>query len=776
MTRRAFNGAALAVVALTAVATASAQGPTGPSGPSGTVGPSGPGPSGFQPPPSPSPIRVSSDASTHEIRIAGHSTVDNVLISEPTTSPAGDRSFTITATAGATLAGGNRCTVSSGRARCNDNASQGEANTFRLVATLGAHNDSLVNRGQVGGTFDGEDGNDTLSMEPVATVTTTLRGGAGNDEFLIGASLGPDTVIDSAGSADFVDYVARTGTGVTVDVDGTPDDGATGEGDNVPPEVEAVGGTVAADVLTAPVVDGDLGADTLNATTVLYGLPKVRPLGSARRTTGVTVDLAQDTTSDGDLLIGVVNVVGTSEPDTIRGDDADNRLFTGGSSQAATVPDVIEARGGNDSVNAFPGIVVGSRQMGLESGGAAIIDGGAGNDVVAAPNNKHHDLENRVVGGPGNDTLIGSQGRDVLVAGGDPNNGGFAANDVLRGNEGVDTVDYSDASGPVTAVVGSGFTASPIGSNSQGDTTIGVENLRGSPFADILTGSTQANSLFGGAGNDTLKGAAGADRLAGESGSDTASYAGETVAVRAALANPVFGLANSQGDTIDADVENLLGGGGADILAGNAGANTISGGDGGDRIDGGRGDDRLDGGGGADRIGPFANNGTPTSPNLVPRDAPTDDGFDRLTGSSGDDVLDTRDGRTDPAVACGSERDFAVIDLFDKTSNADCETQQRAQVDVHPLPRVRGVRRHARRLTFRLICPRVKTKLIGRACRGRASVRRGGRIGAARFRVRQGRQRRVVVKLKRRARRGARLVLIEPQRNDGRVRTTRVRI
>jgi Ca2+-binding RTX toxin-like protein len=45
----------------------------------------------------------------------------------------------------------------------------------------------------------------------------------------------------------------------------------------------------------------------------------------------------------------------------------------------------------------------------------------------------------------------------------------------------------------------------------QGDRALGVENLIGSAFNDVLFGNAGANRLYGGHGNDRLIGAAGAD-------------------------------------------------------------------------------------------------------------------------------------------------------------------------------------------------------------------------------------------------------------------------
>ncbi|MDB5406516.1 MAG: Hemolysin-type calcium-binding protein [Rhodospirillales bacterium] len=122
-----------------------------------------------------------------------------------------------------------------------------------------------------------------------------------------------------------------------------------------------------------------------------------------------------------------------------------------------------------------------------------------------------------VTGGPGNDTLHGTAGNDTLL--------GLDGNDVLVGSPGADTldggpgldiVDYSASPASVTVDLGAG-TAS--GGDAQGDTLIGIDDVRGSAFADVITGDGGANLLEGGGGDDTLHGGGGDDILiAGERG------------------------------------------------------------------------------------------------------------------------------------------------------------------------------------------------------------------------------------------------------------------
>src|SRR5215813_3269654 len=126
--------------------------------------------------------------------------------------------------------------------------------------------------------------------------------------------------------------------------------------------------------------------------------------------------------------------------------------------------------------------------------GDDIIIGNDGNDVLS--------------GGKGNDTLEGDNGNDTLDGG--------AGNDILNGGQGIDLARYTDAKGGITANLTAG-TVSGAGVGT--DTLIGIEQIRGSNFADtyIATGfnagvspqpgtSPLFNEFEGMGGNDTIIG------------------------------------------------------------------------------------------------------------------------------------------------------------------------------------------------------------------------------------------------------------------------------
>ncbi len=253
--------------------------------------------------------------------------------------------------------------------------------------------------------------------------------------------------------------------------------------------------------------------------------------------------------------------------------------------------------------------------------------------------------DDTLTGGSGNDTISGKGGDDLLAggSGGDTLDGG-AGYDRLDGGMGIDTASYASAG---AAVAVSLAVAGPQDTGGGGtDTLIGVENLTGSAFADVLAGDGGANTLTGGNGDDTLDGGAWYDTLDGGSGNDTASYASVGAAVAASLA--ISGPQDTGGGGTDtlASIENLTGSGFDDTLTGDGGANVLIGGGGDDTLDGGGGTDILDGSGGSDTAS-YASAASAVTVSLAVQGGQETGGagndtlirMENLTGSSFDDTL-----------------------------------------------------------------------------------------------------------------------------------------
>jgi len=161
-----------------------------------------------------------------------------------------------------------------------------------------------------------------------------------------------------------------------------------------------------------------------------------------------------------------------------------------------------------------------------EPGGGGDGDGDGGNDGTRC-----HGERTTIRGTDGDDTLIGTPGRDVIHGGaGDDVIEGLGGDDVICGGAGDDRIDAGD-----------------------GD--------------DEVHGGSGNDRIFGGAGDDLLKGGPGSDRIFGGAGDDE--------------------LRGGEGN------DRLSGGRGDDVLHGGAGVDRLVGGPGRDRFRGGDGDDRV---------------------------------------------------------------------------------------------------------------------------------------------------------------------------------------
>ena len=264
--------------------------------------------------------------------------------------------------------------------------------------------------------------------------------------------------------------------------------------------------------------------------------------------------------------------------------------------------------------------IVDPRILGGE--GDDILVGTAGADVIEA--------------GGGDDTIIGVEGDDIIDGGtGDDTISGAGGDDTIIGGEGSDTVSFEEDTAGVQVDLGAG-TATGAGTGT--DTITEVENVAGGAGDDIIVGDEFDNVLEGGAGNDTITAGDGNDTLVGGEGNDFL-YAGDgddTVDAGAGDDTIVAGAgggddtyiggegndtitytSTSEGITVDlaagtatgveidsdtlSGIENVVGGDGDDTIIGDSSANVLEGGLGDDTIAGGAGD-TLDGGDGTDTL------------------------------------------------------------------------------------------------------------------------------------------------------------------------------
>ncbi|WP_291836080.1 calcium-binding protein [Limimaricola sp.] len=377
---------------------------------------------------------------------------------------------------------------------------------------------------------------------------------------------------------------------------------------------------------------------------------------------------------------GADTIVGFSGNDTISGGDGDDSLSGGLGFDILDYSDVTTSL--NFSINAST-VTVASGNTDTISGfeGAWL---GSGNDTVSG------DAKNNLLdGGGGDDTLSGGAGDDTLIGG-----AGF---DVLDGGDGSDTANYRSATAALTVNLGVGTARS---TQTGTDVLLGIENIDGGSGDDTLTGDANDNRLagfggndsllgldgvdqlfggdgsdtldggtgnddldggagndllFGGDGDDTLTGGSGDDTLTGGAGIDTADFSAFSGNLTISLFD---GTASGNGnDTLNgierviagfgndtiigaATTDNeLLGGGGNDLLIGVGGNNTLIGGLGRDQLTGGSGNDLLLGEDDSDYLRGADGNDT------LDGGAGHDQllggyGDDTLIGGAGDDALD----------------------------------------------------------------------------------------------------------------------------------------
>lgn len=426
-----------------------------------------------------------------------------------------------------------------------------------------------------------------------------LSGGAGNDT--LNGGVGSDTA-DYSGETAAITANLSTGS-------------ATGAGTDTLTSIENLVGGSGADSLTGDASDnsftGGAGNDTIN------GGAGTDTIDFSDATAAIDVDLSSGTaTGDGsDTLSNLENIITGSGADTLEGNAGDNRL---------------EGGAGNDTY-----------VYGSSVGNDTIFDAGGTADVLEIGSSLT--VDDLVFRWDGGDLNVEVDGTGTVYA------------TIERQSEDdhvIESIDFTYDSSTFDLTTLQGFGIEYYGSSS-GDTLNGTsedEFIHGEDGADTINAGGGADILFGGSGNDALNGDAGDDTLRsdagddaldGGAGTDTADYSGETAAITASL---LSGTASGAGSDTFSNIENLIGGSGADSLTGDTGNNVITGNAGNDTIDGGSGTDTVDYSDETTAItvdlssGSATGAGTDTISNI--EDVVTGSGDDTLTGSSGNNTLE----------------------------------------------------------------------------------------------------------------------------------------
>jgi Ca2+-binding RTX toxin-like protein len=241
---------------------------------------------------------------------------------------------------------------------------------------------------------------------------------------------------------------------------------------------------------------------------------------------------------------------------------------------AVTGNELANALAGSHAAESFDGAAGDDTLRGGH--GADTLTGGAGYDIAsyigsAAPVSVSLTHDGGWSGDATGDvlasieSLIGSSLADFLQGSEDHNiiEGG-AGGDTIDGRAGNDWISFETA-GAAFAVnldEGTGWAG-----DATDDSIMGVENIRGSRFADYLFGDWQANILRGDEGGDVLYGAA---------NSDTIYYSTSPAPVRVDLSTNSATGGHAQGDTL-VSVENVFATPYNDTLIGDSASNTLVG-------------------------------------------------------------------------------------------------------------------------------------------------------------------------------------------------------
>ena len=304
----------------------------------------------------------------------------------------------------------------------------------------------------------------------------TLTGGKGNDT--VDGGTGKDTAVFSGTMADYsISYDAATHNWTIVDTIAGRDgrDTVTNvERFQFADAFQFQGGS------GDETMTGGAGIDTVTYLTALAGITVDLGTGSATSSSGGNSGIGNDT------LISIENVIGGDFADTIIGSSADNQL-SGGKGN-----DTLDGASGTDTAVFSGNYADYTIRYDGTTHAYTIADKTAdrdGTDTVINIEKFHFADGYGFTGGPGDDTVTGGTGHDTIM--------------YLTALAGI-TVDL--AAGTATTTAG-GDTAG-IGTDSP---LVGIENVVGGDFNDIIIGNSSDNRLEGGKGNDTLLGGGGND-------------------------------------------------------------------------------------------------------------------------------------------------------------------------------------------------------------------------------------------------------------------------
>jgi Ca2+-binding RTX toxin-like protein len=344
----------------------------------------------------------------------------------------GGSGYTVTDT-GATITAGTGCIGSGGMVTCSGVLS---------LNVLAGDSDDIVDTSAapITTTVDGAAGADEIST---GTAADTIN--AGGDFDTVDGGLGSDILTGGPGS-DVVSYASHSASEpVSIDLDGTQDDGCSscGENDRIGADFESLLGGAGADTLVGNGVpnylSGGFGSDTIT------GGGGSDYIAYFDRSDPITLDFA--TGNFGNTAIGehdtitdtIVNGIGGTGSDRFVGNAAANVLWGGWSGFGGEHPDGDDTMRGGGGADMFVGdagndtVEYSDRAAGTSL--SLTLDGTANDGAPGENDNLTTSIEN-VTGGAGGDTITGDLGPNKLDGG--------PGMDLLEGGPGDDTLTARD--------------------------------------------------------------------------------------------------------------------------------------------------------------------------------------------------------------------------------------------------------------------------------------------------------------------------------------------
>lgn len=486
------------------------------------------------------------------------------------------------------------------------------ASLTKLVTLYGGDGDDLLSGGNQNDLLFGGAGNDTLLGNAGADSLTadggndSLRGGTGNDlyRFDLGTPLGADSLNESDGGSDTIDFSKTTAASATLNLG----------------------------IATQQAVSANLLL-TLGSSSTFENIVGT---GGGDLLTGNSLANSLTGGAGNDTLAGSSgNDIYRFDADGLLGSDSIVELVSGGTdtldfADTTTVAITIDL-----SLTTVQTVAAETLSITLSAGDVLEnATGGAMGDTLTG-----NSRANTLTSGAGNDTLTGGTGNDTFRIDADTTQGSDTLVEVAGG--GTDLIDYSTTTTKSVsldlALVGVSQVAVPGASTL---TLLGgdFENAAGGALSDLLVGNSLANQLTGNGGNDLLSGRGGNDTLIGgagndsldggdgddsysfkattvlgtdtiaelpDTGADRLDFSTTTVGIHVDLANPLAQAVNSfltlaLGN--NSAIESVTGGSQADTILGNSRPNLLDGRGGNDSVTGGQGDDSLIGGSGNDTL------------------------------------------------------------------------------------------------------------------------------------------------------------------------------